>query len=209
MSGRDFPPTARTAIRLAEHAFAPGRAAVVFFGEKVVRIVDASSEMPIQANAATAALSRLLEDGDGAYEDVAAETDEAEALTIFGFTTRACVAARLALPEEAPAALVIAFDAPRSFSDADLGLLAGYAEATASLMAGPADGDALREASRKLAHDLRTPLGHIMGFSELMRMEAHGPIGAKEYSEYADIVHEAAAELVEMVDKRLVKPFED
>ncbi|WDI32212.1 PAS domain-containing sensor histidine kinase [Hyphococcus flavus] len=40
-----------------------------------------------------------------------------------------------------------------------------------------------------LGHELKTPLGAIMGFAEAMRAEAFGPLGHDKYREYADLIH--------------------
>jgi two-component system cell cycle sensor histidine kinase PleC len=37
-----------------------------------------------------------------------------------------------------------------------------------------------------MSHELRTPLNAIMGFSDIMRTKALGPLGASRYEEYAN-----------------------
>jgi len=51
-----------------------------------------------------------------------------------------------------------------------------------------------------MSHDLRTPLNAIMGFSDMMRQEAFGPIGNRRYSEYAKDINESGALLVSLID---------
>ena len=51
-----------------------------------------------------------------------------------------------------------------------------------------------------LAHDLRTPLNGIVGFSQLLRDEAFGPLGNERYKTYAETIHENAAMLNERID---------
>jgi len=48
-------------------------------------------------------------------------------------------------------------------------------------------------------HDLRTPLTHIIGFSELMKNEQLGPIGQQRYREYARDIHSSGTMLLDMI----------
>ena len=51
---------------------------------------------------------------------------------------------------------------------------------------------------RELLHDLRTPLGHILGYSELLieQMQANG---SKEYVAYLEKIQKAGRQLVAMM----------
>ena len=51
---------------------------------------------------------------------------------------------------------------------------------------------------RDLLHDLRTPLGHILGYSELL-IEQMKEAGHDEYVVYAEKIRKAGRELVEMM----------
>jgi signal transduction histidine kinase len=51
---------------------------------------------------------------------------------------------------------------------------------------------------RDLLHDLRTPLGHILGYSELLIEQMH-EAGQEEYIAYAEKIRKAGNELVEMM----------
>jgi len=51
---------------------------------------------------------------------------------------------------------------------------------------------------RDLLHDLRTPLGHILGYSELM-IEQMKDAGNEEYIVYAEKIRKAGRELVDMM----------
>jgi len=53
------------------------------------------------------------------------------------------------------------------------------------------------------AHELRTPLHAIIGFADLIRTEAYGPLGDPRYVEYAEDIHQAAQQLVSLVDGTL------
>lgn len=51
-----------------------------------------------------------------------------------------------------------------------------------------------------MSHDLRTPLNAIMGFSDIMRHKALGPMGNRQYEEYADHIYESGELLVSLID---------
>src|SRR3546814_12300577 len=40
-----------------------------------------------------------------------------------------------------------------------------------------------------MSHELRTPLNAVLGFSEILKTEAFGPLGSKRYKDYADELH--------------------
>jgi cell cycle sensor histidine kinase DivJ len=50
-----------------------------------------------------------------------------------------------------------------------------------------------------MSHELRTPLNAIMGFSDIMRQRLFGPM-ADRYAEYADLIHESGAHLLELIN---------
>jgi len=50
-----------------------------------------------------------------------------------------------------------------------------------------------------MSHELRTPLNAIMGFSDIMRQRLFGPLSDR-YSEYAELVHDAGAHLLELIN---------
>ena len=52
-------------------------------------------------------------------------------------------------------------------------------------------------------HDLRTPLTHIIGFSELMKNEQLGPLGEGRYREYAQDIHSSGTMLLDMIEDLL------
>ena len=51
-----------------------------------------------------------------------------------------------------------------------------------------------------MSHELRTPLNAIIGFSEVMEHEMFGPLGTPRYSEYARLIHESGAHLLELIN---------
>jgi len=52
-------------------------------------------------------------------------------------------------------------------------------------------------------HDLRTPLTHIIGFSELMKNEQFGPMGQDRYRAYANDIHYSGTMLLDMIEDLL------
>ncbi len=70
-------------------------------------------------------------------------------------------------------------------------------------MEGKADSD--ESADRyiaHLAHELRTPLGSIMGYADAMRAGVFGPLDPR-YADYAEIIHEAGRHMLAMADDLL------
>ena len=47
-----------------------------------------------------------------------------------------------------------------------------------------------------MSHELRTPLNAILGFSEIIREQALGPVGQKKYAEYAGDIHQSGSQLL-------------
>ena len=70
-------------------------------------------------------------------------------------------------------------------------------------MEGKADTD--KSADRyvaHLAHELRTPLGAIMGYADAMRAGVFGPLDPR-YADYAEIIHEAGRHMLAMAEDLL------
>jgi signal transduction histidine kinase len=55
----------------------------------------------------------------------------------------------------------------------------------------------------RIVHDLRTPLGQIMGFSELIQREAFSPLGLDEYATYISIIRESGGHMLNLIDEIL------
>jgi signal transduction histidine kinase len=51
-----------------------------------------------------------------------------------------------------------------------------------------------------MSHELRTPLNAVIGFSDLMRMEAFGPVGSARYRDYAGDIHDSARHLLSLIN---------
>jgi len=51
-----------------------------------------------------------------------------------------------------------------------------------------------------MSHDLRTPLNAIMGFSDMIRSQALGPLGNPRYEEYAGDIHKSGSLLVNLIN---------
>ena len=51
-----------------------------------------------------------------------------------------------------------------------------------------------------MSHELRTPLNSIIGFAEIMKSEAFGPIGQPQYKEYCDNIHASGKHLLDLIN---------
>ena len=51
-----------------------------------------------------------------------------------------------------------------------------------------------------MSHELRTPLNAILGFSEILKLEAFGPLGAERYCEYAEDIHASGNHLLSLIN---------
>lgn len=63
------------------------------------------------------------------------------------------------------------------------------------------DAEARRSFLRMISHELRTPLNSIIGFSEVLRQEPCGPLGAPEYMDYVAIIGASGAKMLKMVNQ--------
>jgi PAS domain S-box-containing protein len=50
-----------------------------------------------------------------------------------------------------------------------------------------------------MSHELRTPLNAIIGFSDMLKSELFGPMGAR-YKEYAELIHESGSLLLDLIN---------
>lgn len=53
---------------------------------------------------------------------------------------------------------------------------------------------------RMVSHELRTPLNSIIGFSEIIARELHGPLNEPRYREHAEIIRESGLKLLKLVN---------
>ncbi len=60
------------------------------------------------------------------------------------------------------------------------------------------DEDSRRAFLRMVSHELRTPLNSIIGFSEILKQELYGPLGAPAYVEYAGIIKDSGEKLLNL-----------
>ena len=51
-----------------------------------------------------------------------------------------------------------------------------------------------------VSHELRTPLNAILGFSEIIRDELFGPVGTRQYADYAGDVHRSGQHLLDLIN---------
>jgi signal transduction histidine kinase len=54
-----------------------------------------------------------------------------------------------------------------------------------------------------MSHELRTPLNAIIGFSDLIRSEAFGPVGTARYREYAKDIFDSGSHLLTLINDLL------
>jgi len=54
-----------------------------------------------------------------------------------------------------------------------------------------------------ISHELRTPLNAILGFSSLLADQAHGPLGAPQYRDYANDIRHSGAYLMDLIEDML------
>ena len=51
-----------------------------------------------------------------------------------------------------------------------------------------------------MSHEFRTPLNAILGFSDVIRFEVHGPVMPDKYKEYAADIHRSGEQLLAMIN---------
>lgn len=54
-----------------------------------------------------------------------------------------------------------------------------------------------------MSHELRTPLNAIIGFSDILSQEMFGPLGNERYGEYAKLINESGAMLLDLINDLL------
>ncbi len=54
-----------------------------------------------------------------------------------------------------------------------------------------------------ISHELRTPLNAIIGFSDMMKQEMFGPVGDEHYKEYARLINDSGAHLLDLISDLL------
>jgi len=59
------------------------------------------------------------------------------------------------------------------------------------------------ELMAQMSHELRTPLNAVIGFSEVMLRELHGPLGNARYQEYAHHISESGGRLLKSSEQAL------
>src|SRR5262245_25897469 len=81
--------------------------------------------------------------------------------------------------------------------------LAGSKPAQAYAVPDAEPSDGLRELMAHMQHALRTPLNAVIGFSEVMVCELHGPLGHSRYQEYAHHICESGGRLLKSSEDAL------
>lgn len=65
------------------------------------------------------------------------------------------------------------------------------------------EGRELDHLLRRFGHEVRTPLNHVIGFSELMSLEALGPIGCERYRDYLRHIREGSLKVLKAAEASL------
>ena len=63
--------------------------------------------------------------------------------------------------------------------------------------------EAKRSFLRMVSHELRTPLNSVIGFSEIINRELHGPINDPRYKAHAGIIRDSGLKLLKLVNQVL------
>jgi signal transduction histidine kinase len=74
---------------------------------------------------------------------------------------------------------------------------------TPDLTAAAAEDAARRAFLRMISHELRTPLNSVIGFSEIIARELHGPIGDPRYPAHAEVIRDSGQRLLKLVNQVL------
>ena len=64
-------------------------------------------------------------------------------------------------------------------------------------------GQAWTDLASRLSHELRTPLNAVIGFSDLMERELHGPLGSPQYTEYMRHIQNSGKALLKSAEDTL------
>lgn len=64
-------------------------------------------------------------------------------------------------------------------------------------------GEAWSDLASRISHELRTPLNAVIGFSDLMQRELHGPLGSPQYTEYSRHIGESGKALLKSAEDTL------
>lgn len=64
-------------------------------------------------------------------------------------------------------------------------------------------GQAWTDLASRVSHELRTPLNAVIGFSDLMECELHGPLGSPQYNEYTRHISESGKALLKSAEDTL------
>lgn len=131
---------------------------------------------------------------------------------IGGFVARPIQAVSDAADVVASGRADVSVSRPRGIAPAELDVLAQrFNDMTDALnQSRKTQGRALRAAEEaaeaksdfvaRVTHELRTPLNTVIGFSGMIRDQAHGAINRSEYVDYARLIHDSGQRLLEMVN---------
>ena len=141
---------------------------------------------------------RLVEaDGESSPASVAPLATLASDGGLRGFVARA--AARLRRLAR-PTAAVIELPRARTLESVIRELEAKNSELVQALNRAHAANRAKSEFLANMSHELRTPLNAIIGFAELMQIQLHGALGARQYEDYVADIRESGSHLLRIIN---------
>jgi len=83
-------------------------------------------------------------------------------------------------------------------------MVSGLEQREAGLLAAKEEAESANKSKSEflanISHELRTPLNAVIGFSDLMRNEIHGPLGAKQYADYLNDIHGSGTHLLDIIN---------
>lgn len=79
-------------------------------------------------------------------------------------------------------------------------LEATTASLSRALEAAAASSQAKSQFLATMSHELRTPLNAVIGFSEILKSQALGPLGNPRYAEYATDIHDSGSHLLSLIN---------
>ncbi len=92
----------------------------------------------------------------------------------------------------------------RTLADSFNSMITELEQRETSLRAAKEEAEAANQSKSEflanISHELRTPLNAVIGFSDLMRNEIHGPLGAKQYAGYLNDIHGSGSHLLDIIN---------
>lgn len=107
---------------------------------------------------------------------------------------------QVSVPDPGPATPIEVASLTERFNEMATALDAAKEAQTHALRAAEDAVEAKSDFVARVSHELRTPLNSVIGFSGMIRDQAHGKIDDPEYIEYATLIHDSGQSLLELVN---------